>query len=79
MPKERFLLDLIFGGSCILKLQLLEDSPVTGVLQVAQKIKRAKIWGQYGSPEHKECNNWGGGGGVDSTETGKIWLIISVN
>ena len=77
MPKERFLLDLILGAAASQSYNFIEDSPVTRVIQVAQKIKRAKIWGQYGSPKHKECNNREGG--VDSTKTGKFWLIISVN
>ena len=43
--KKVFARDPIFGGSCIVKLLPLKDSPIKRVLQVVQRIKSAKTGG----------------------------------
>ena len=60
----------IFGGSCILKSLPLKDSPITRVLEVARRMKRART----GARSIRNCRHC-----VNSGKTGKIWVKICVN
>ena len=44
--RKDFAWNPIFGGSCIPKPLPLKESPITMVLQVAQRIKRTQTGGQ---------------------------------
>ena len=56
--KERvFARDPVYADGYVLKsLHLLKDNSISWVLQIAQKIERAKTGG---SPKHKNYRNWG--------------------
>ena len=72
--RKVFARDPIFGGSCVPKPLLLKDSNITGMPQVARKIKRAKIEVNKETRSIKSAKI-----GVHSTRTGKMWVKIGVN